>query len=79
LTTGTSDQLAAVAAIGSTLGTINGEISLQSANLAALAGATGAPSLFGQTLVATVGSAGALAAAVNAASYVGRIGTNIDA
>jgi hypothetical protein len=78
LTTGTSDQLAAAAAIGSTLGTINSEVTLQSANLAELSGATGDPSGYGQTLLAAVGSAGALAAAVNAGSYIGRIGTNLN-
>jgi hypothetical protein len=79
LTTGTSGQVVAVAAIAGTLDVINSQITLQSAKLAAPVEANAGPSRFSQTLAATVGSAGSLAAAVNAASYVGRIGTNLNA
>jgi len=80
LTIGTSDQVQAVAAIGATLDVINSQIALQSTQLVASAGASSAtnPGNFGQTLAIIVNSAGLLAGAVNAGSYVGRIGTNLN-
>jgi hypothetical protein len=78
LTRGTSDQAQAVAAVGATLATINSQITLQSAQLVAPVGANGDPGSFSQTLADTVSRAGSLAAAVNAGSYVGRIGTNLN-
>ena len=77
LTIGTSDQVQAVAAVGATLNTINSQITLRSAQLVASAGANADPNNFGQTLAVVVNSAGMLAGAVNAGSYVGRIGTNL--
>lgn len=79
LTIGTSDQLQAIAVVGATLDTINNQITLQSTQLMASAG-SGArtdPRNFDQTLSTIVSSAALLAGAVNAGSYVGRIGTNL--
>lgn len=78
LTRGTSDQAQAVAAVGATLAAINSQITVQSAQLVAPVGAIADPGGFGKTFADTVGSAGLLAAAVNAGSYVGRIGTNLN-
>jgi hypothetical protein len=78
LTTGTSDQMQAVSAVGTTLDAINSQITLQSATLAAPILPGTASGGIGPTLAAAVSSAGLLAAAVNAASYVGRIGTNLN-
>jgi hypothetical protein len=78
LTRGTSDQAQAVAAVGATLAAINSQITLQSARLIAPVGANADSGSFSQTLADTVSSAGLLAVAVNAGSYVGRIGTNLN-
>jgi hypothetical protein len=78
LTRGTSDQAQAVAAVGATLAAINSQITLRSAQLVTPVGANADPGRFSQTLADTVGSAGLLAAAVNAGSYVGRIGANLN-
>ena len=64
-------------ALRDTLNTINSQITLQSTQLVASAGADGDPNDFNQTLDVIVNSAGLLAGAVNAGSYVGRIGTNL--
>jgi hypothetical protein len=78
LTRGTSDQAQAVAAVGATLAAINSQITLRSAQLVTPVGANADPGRFSQTLADTVSSAGLLAAAVNAGSYVGRIGANLN-
>jgi hypothetical protein len=78
LTIGTSDQARAVAAVGITLDAINSQITLQSAQLNAPLGTNADPDSLSLMLFATVSSAGLLAAAVNAGSYVGRIGTNLN-
>lgn len=77
LTTGTSDQVRAVTAVGATLDAISSQITLQSAQLVAPVGQGPDHGSFSQTFAASVTSAGLLAAAVNAGSYVGRIGTNL--
>ena len=79
LTTGTSNQMQAVAAVGATLDAINSQIALQSSLMAGPIGASSDPASISQALATAVNSAGALAAAVNAGSYVGRIGTNLNA
>jgi hypothetical protein len=78
LTRGTSDKAQAVAAVGATLAAINSQITLRSAQLVTPVGANADPGRFSQTLADTVSSAGLLAAAVNAGSYVGRIGANLN-
>jgi hypothetical protein len=78
LTMGTSDQMQAVTAVGATLDVINGQIASQSAQLTAPIGASAGAGDICQTLAAAVSSSGMLAAAVNAGSYVGRIGTNLN-
>jgi hypothetical protein len=77
MTMGTSNQVQAIAAVGSSLAAINSEITLQSAAIAAPIGLNGDPSSFNQAFASKVNSCGLLAAAVNARSYVGRIGTNL--
>jgi hypothetical protein len=66
-------------AVEDTLSTINNQITLQSTQLIAQVGAEAGidVSNFGPTLAVIVGSAGLLAGAVNAGSYVGRIGTTL--
>jgi hypothetical protein len=76
LTAGTSGQAQAVAAVQITRDAINNQISTQSALLVVPVGV--APESVAQTLAASVRSAGLLAAAVNAGSYVGRIGSNLN-
>jgi hypothetical protein len=79
LTIGTSDQVQALVAVGATLDTINSQITIQSTQLIASAsrGTDTDPTNFSRTLAIIVNSAGLLAGAVNAGSYVGRIGTNL--
>lgn len=77
MTSGTSGQARAMASVGTTLGSINSQIALQSAAVAAPIELNGTPGAFCQTLAGTVSSAGLLASAVNARSYVARIGTNL--
>jgi hypothetical protein len=76
-TTGTSNQVQAVAAVETALSAINGQIARQSAVVTVPIGPTTEPDSFGQALTSLVSGAGLLAAAVNARSYVGRIGTNL--
>jgi hypothetical protein len=78
MTTGTTNNGQAVAAVGTTLDVINGQIGQQSAVVTApLEPNVGSASLC-QTLTSMVSSAGLLAAAVNARSYVGRIGRTLN-
>jgi hypothetical protein len=78
MTVGTSNQMQAVAAVGATQDAINSQIAAQSELLSAPIAANAAPSGSSQTLAAIVISAGLLASAVNARSYVGRIGRNLN-
>ena len=77
-TTGTSDQLQAATATGATLAAIGTQITLQSTLIAAPIEPTTEPDGISAALAATVISAGLLATTVNARSYVGRIGTNLN-
>jgi hypothetical protein len=75
MTTGTSDQARAVVTVGTTLGAINAQIALRSALVCAPIGARADSQGLCRQLASTVSSAGLLASAVNARSYVGRIAT----
>ena len=77
LAVGTADRAQAIVAVGGALDNINDQISDQSAALVAPAGPPTEGGSIGSTFSAQVGSAGLLAAAVNARSYVGRIGANL--
>jgi hypothetical protein len=77
LTTGTSDQVEAMAAVGTTLDCINSQIAAQSAQLTRPTAADLDPGAFIQTVTTITSSAGLLASAVNAGSYVGRIGMTL--
>ncbi len=77
LTAGAADRMQAVAAVGTTLDAINSEIATQSALLIAPPDVIRGPVSISQTLSTIVSSAGLVAAAVNARSYVSRIGTNL--
>jgi hypothetical protein len=78
MTTGTTNNVQAVAAVGTTLDVINGQIGQQSAVVTApFEPNVGSASLC-QSLTSMVSSAGLLAAAVNARSYVGRIGRTLN-
>jgi hypothetical protein len=79
LTAGTSDQSQALAAVASSRAAIAQQIAIQSAVLATPFGTGAAVSGYGRALQSTVASAGALAAAVNANAYVGRIGSRLRA
>jgi hypothetical protein len=61
-----------------TMGAINSQITSQSIQIAAPIGTSSEPARIGPALAAAVSSAGSLAAAVNARSYVGRIGTTLN-
>ena len=78
LTAGTSDQSQAIAAVKSCQAAINQQIALQSTAIASPFGEGVAISAYGQALQNTVASAGAMAAAVNAGAYVGRIGKRLN-
>jgi hypothetical protein len=75
--TGSSDQTRAIAAVGSTLGVLHGQIDQQSMSLMTSIPSSTPPAALGRSYNSKVGSAGSLAAVVNVSSYVGRIGTNI--
>jgi hypothetical protein len=78
LIAGTSSQAQAVIAVGMTLNAINGQIMQSSGSVSAPLGAgSGLDSLI-HTFGSVVADTGALAAAVTARSYVGRIGVNLD-
>jgi hypothetical protein len=77
LTTGTSDQSQALAAVESSRVAISQQIAAKSGALATPFGTGVAISGYGPALQSTVASAGALAAAVNANAYVGRIGSRL--
>ena len=77
LTTGTSDQAQATAAVSSTLSQANDQIAQQSAVLDTPIALSTEPSSFGQAYASMVSSAGAMAALVNMKAYVGRIGINL--
>lgn len=76
LVPGTSDQVRAVTAVEAVRAALNSQIGKQSAQLIAPLGMD--PEALRQTFAVSVSSAGLLAAAVNARSYVGRIGTNLN-
>jgi hypothetical protein len=78
MTAGTSNHAQAVAAVGATLDAVNTRIALQSASVIAPIEPNSPPDSVCRQLVSTVGCAGSLAAAVNARSYVGRIGTSLN-
>jgi hypothetical protein len=77
MTKGTSNQVQALAATGAALAAINSQITLQSALVSRPIGPNGDPGGINRSLASAVSGAGLLAAAVNARSYVGRIGTNL--
>ena len=76
-TPGTSNQVQAVTAVRTALNAINGQITLQSAVATAPLRQGAEPNSLSQALVSAVSGAGLLAAAVNARSYVGRIGKSL--
>jgi hypothetical protein len=77
LTVGTSDQQEAVSVVGTTLSSINSQIAANSAQLATPIGPNTDPEAISQLLASIVDTGGLLAAAVNARSYVSRIGINL--
>ena len=77
MTTGTSAQAQAAAAVGTALDAINSQIAVQSTLVAAPPGTHSGPGSFSQALPSLVSNAAQLAAAVSARSYVGRIGLNL--
>jgi hypothetical protein len=79
LTAGTSDQTLAIAAVASSRAAIGQQIAVQTTALATPFGTGAAVSGYGSALRSTVACAGALAAAVNTNSYVGRIGSRLSA
>ena len=78
MTTGTSDQTQAVAAVGTALNAINTQITVQSALIAAPPAPNSSSGSFSLGLPSLVSNAAQLAAAVNVRSYVGRIGLNLN-
>lgn len=78
MTIGTSSQSQASSAIATVLQTINSQITLQSALVTIPLGPYAGAESYSQNLNSAVISAGLLAGAVNARSYIGRIGVNID-
>ncbi len=78
LTPGTSSQGQAAAAVGNALAAIDSQIDMQSDLIVSFVNqATTGPIDFGQAIVSVVTSAALLAGAVNARSYVGRIGARL--
>jgi hypothetical protein len=77
-TDGTSAQANAVQAVAGSLAAVDTQIVRQSQLLGIPATVGSQPSLFPSSFGSTVASAGALAAAVNIRSYIGRIGVNLD-
>jgi hypothetical protein len=77
LTTGTSNQVQAIAAVNLTLGAMNLEIAKQSERLIRRPASTGNSDVQTKEFETIVESAGLLAATVTARSYVGRIGTKL--
>ncbi len=77
LITGTLDQTQAAAAVQTSVTAINNEITNQSTLLLTSAETDTPPSRLGQVLANSVSSAGLLATAVTARSYVGRIGSTL--
>ncbi len=77
LTTGTSDQTQAAAAVQTSVTAINHEIADQSMLLLTPTGTDIPPSRLGGVLANSVSSAGLLATAVTARSYVARIGSTL--
>jgi hypothetical protein len=78
LTAGTSDQVAAIAAVGATMNAINNQITIQSTLVSTPSPSRTSPSICSQTLLSMVVSAGSLAACVNGGFYISRIGTNLN-
>jgi hypothetical protein len=79
LTDGTSDKTKAEDAVRVGLAAMDGQIAQQSALImAAGAEPPTEPSEYRSAFASTVSSAGSLAAAVNARSYIGRIGVNLN-
>jgi hypothetical protein len=77
MTAGTSSQAQALGAVETALSAINSQITLQSTVVTAPLVSGSDPGSLNQALSSVVSGAGLLAAAVNAKSYVGRIGTNL--
>jgi hypothetical protein len=76
-TTGTSEQLRAIGAVGYTTGLINQQIEDQSATLTTPIPANVSVANLGSMFASKVSCAASLAAGVNVGSYIGRIGANI--
>ena len=79
MTNGTSNQSQATSTIENTLQTIASEITQQSALVATPLGSYAGAETCSQNLNSAVVSAGLLAGAVNARSYIGRIGVKLNA
>ena len=77
LTAGTSAQTQALVAAASAMNAVDSQITAQSGLVATPLQAGTNPTAFGPALAATVNSAGLLAVAVNASSYIGRIQSNL--
>ncbi|WP_428533521.1 hypothetical protein [Rhodopila sp.] len=78
MTTGTVSNLQAVGVVGTTLDLIDGQIDQQSTTVATPGAPNADPATLCRTFGSMVGGAGLLTAAVNARSYVGRIGRILD-
>jgi hypothetical protein len=78
MTTGTTNNLQAMAAVGTTLAVFDGQVDQQSAVVNAPRASNGDSASLSQTFTSMVSGAGLLAAAVNARSYVGRIGRSLN-
>jgi hypothetical protein len=74
---GTSDQAQATSAVQSSLASCDSVIAQTSSELSALPTNPSQATTYSTTFVAAVGSAGSLAAAVNAQAYISRIGNNL--
>ena len=77
-TAGTSDQMQAASIAAATLATLNQQIALQGSMLMGAIGPEASPAALSGGLAVAAASAGTLAAAVATASYVGRIGINLN-
>jgi len=77
LTVGTSNQAQAIAAVGAALDSVSGQIALQSSLLIGIEPEDSDPENLSLAIASVVTSAGLLAGAVAAGSYIGRIGATL--
>ncbi len=77
LTSGTADQVQAIASVGLTIATIGQQVDQQSATLITPISSNTPLTDLGQAYGAKVSCAASLASSVNVGSYIGRIAVNI--